>query len=149
MITYQKGYGDNMSKIPFGKITFNVVGVTFEKRQGKLWNLRKAEYDPTKKVFLSLRREKNNERDKNAIAVIAHISDGKQPVFKIGYVPANIAVWLAPRMDNGLMVFAYAKSKNAKFVHGGNGHNLGVTLKVVYELLPSEVSKVTVSADKA
>ena len=68
-----------MSKMTFGKITFNVAGVTFEKRQGKLWNLRKAENDPTKKIFLSLRREKNNERDKNAIAVIAHISSGKQP----------------------------------------------------------------------
>lgn len=149
MITYQKGYGDIMSKMAFGKITFNVAGVTFEKRQGKLWNLRKAEYDPTKKVFLSLRREKTNERDKNAIAVIAHISDGKQPIFKVGYVPANIAGWLAPRMDNGLIVRAYAKSTGAKFVHGGNGHNLGVTLKVVYELLPSEVATVAVSADEA
>ncbi len=135
-----------MSKMTFGKITFNVAGVTFEKRQGKLWNLRKAENDPTKKIFLSLRREKNNERDKNAIAVIAHISSGKQPIFKIGYVPANIAGWLAPRMDNGLMVRAYAKSKDAKFVHGGSGRNLGVTLKVVYELLPSEVATVSVSA---
>lgn len=137
-----------MSKMAFGKITFNVAGVTFEKRQGKLWNLRKAENDPTKKIFLSLRREKNNERDKNAIAVIAHISSGKHPVFKIGYVPANIAGWLAPRMDNGLMVRAYAKSKDTKFVHGGSGRNLGVTLKVVYELLPSEVATVSVSADK-
>ncbi len=138
-----------MSKPAFGKITFNVVGVTFEKRQGKLWNLRKAENDPTKKIFLSLRREKNNERDKNAIAVIAHISEGKQPIFKIGYVPANIAGWLAPRMDNGLIVRAYPKSKDAKFVHGGNGHNLGVTLKVVYELLPSEVATVTIPTDNA
>ena len=138
-----------MSKMAFGKITFNVAGVTFEKRQGKLWNLRKAENDPTKKVFLSLRREKTNERDKNAIAVIAHTGSGKQPIFKIGYVPANIAGWLAPRMDNGLMVRTYAKSTNAKFVHGGSGRNLGVTLKVVYELLPSEVATVTVSADEA
>jgi hypothetical protein len=52
-------------------------------------------------------------------------------------------------MDNGLMVRAYAKSKDAKFVHGGRGRNLGVTLKVVYELLPSEVATVTVSADEA
>ena len=144
-----------MSKPAFGKITFNVAGVTFEKRQGKLWNLRKAENDPTKKIFLSLRREKNNERDKNAIAVIAHISEGKQPIFKIGYVPANIAGWLAPRMDNGLIVRAYPKSKDAKFVHGGNAflnnerHNLGVTLKVVYELLPSEVAIAPVFANKA
>ena len=138
-----------MSKPAFGKITFNVAGVTFEKRQGKLWNLRKAENDPTKKIFLSLRREKNNERDKNAIAVIAHISEGKQPIFKIGYVPANVAGWLAPRMDNGLIVRAYSKTKDAKFVHGGNGHNLGVTLKVVYELLPSEVATVTIPTDNA
>lgn len=136
-----------MSKIVFGKVTFNVAGVTFEKRQGKLWNLRKAESDPNRKIFLSLRREKNNERDKNAIAVIAHVSGGKHPAFKIGYVPANVAGWLAPRMDNGLMVRAYAKSKDAKFVHGGNGRNLGVTLKVVYELMPSEVVAVTVPAD--
>lgn len=114
----------------FGKVTTKVAGVTFKNRQGKLWNLRKAE-NAGQKVFCSLRREPNNEYDRCAIAVLAHTENS---TFKIGYVPKNIAIWLAPRMDNGLLVRAYATEKNAKFVHGNKGQNLGVSIKIVYEL---------------
>lgn len=134
----------------FNKIVFNVAGVTFENRQGKLWNLRKAELDKNRKqkVWLSLRREKTNMRDSNAIAVIAHVPGAKQPAFKIGYVPANIASWLAPRMDAGLMVRVYAKQNGAPFVHGGHGANLGVTIKVVYQLMDSELARVPLLAEE-
>lgn len=121
----------------FGKVNVKVAGTTFEGRQGKLWNLRKAE-NAGNKCYCTLRREPKNERDVNAIAVIAHIEEGA--TCKIGYVPANIACWLAKRMDAGLIVRAYAEDKNAKFVHGNKGQNLGATIKIVYEIAPTEVA---------
>lgn len=131
-----------MTNKTFGKIEIAVAGVTFENRQGKLWNLRKAE-NAGQNVYCSLRREPKNERDTNAIAVIAHTENSN---FKIGYVPANVACWLAKRMDNGLVVRAYATDKGAKFVHGNKGQNLGVALKVVYELGANEVAKAELDA---
>lgn len=133
----------NTNKV-FGKVTIRVAGTTFEGRQGKLWNLRKAE-NAGKHVYITLRREPNNERDKNAIAVLAHIEDEKKIVaFKIGYVPANVACWLAKRMDAGLIVRAYAEDKGAKYVHGNKGQNLGATIKIVYEIAETEKAVATV-----
>ena len=121
----------------FGKVTVKVAGTTFEKRQGKLWNLRKAE-NAGEKCYCTLRREPKNDRDTNAIAVIAHIEDGA--TCKIGYVPANVACWLAKRMDAGLIVRAYAEDTGAKFVHGNKGQNLGATIKIVYEIAQAEAA---------
>lgn len=115
----------------FGKVIVKVAGTTFDNRQGKLWNVFKAE-KAGKKVQMYLRREPKNERDEHAIAVIARIEDGA--FAKIGYIPADKARWMSTYMDNGLTVRAYAPEKGAKFVHGNKNVNLGVTLKVVYEI---------------
>lgn len=124
----------------FGKVTCNVAGTTFEGRQGKLWNLRKAQNEG-KKCYLMLRRDPKNSHDPNAIEVLAHIEgDVKHPTFLVGYVPAKVSCWLAPRMDKNLVVRAYAKQKNAPFVHGSKDVNLGVAMKIVYELEANEVA---------
>lgn len=132
----------------FGKVITKVAGTTFEGRQGKLWNLRKAQNEG-KKCYLMLRRNLNNSHDKNAIEVLAHIDgeDVKNPTFRIGYVPASISCWLAPRMDSGFIVRAYAEEKDKPFVHGNKGVNLGVTMKVVYELGANEVAVAEAEAE--
>lgn len=136
-----------MTNKTFAKVNVNVAGTTFDNRQGKLWNLRKAE-NAGKKCYCTLRREPKNERDVNAIAVIAHVeTEDKNTAFKIGYVPANVACWLAKRMDAGLIVRAYAENKDAKFVHGNKGQNLGATIKIVYEIAPTEAAVAEVEAE--
>lgn len=121
----------------FGKTVINVTGTTFNGRQGVLWNLRKHDKD----AYITLRRERKNEKDPNAIAVIAHTKDTKPG--KIGYVPANIAAWLAKYMDEGMIVRAYRAEKDAEFVIGNgrkNKGNLGCKLRIVYELRPTDIA---------
>lgn len=122
----------------FGTITLNAAGTTFNNRQGILWNLRKHEDGS----YVSLRREKKNADDPNAIAIIVH-PKGTKPA-KAGYVPKNIAAWLTKYMDEGKIVRAYRPEKDAKFVVG-NGKkdkgNLGLKIKVVYELRESDVAR--------
>lgn len=81
------------TKKVFGKVNVKAAGVSFEGRQGKLCYLRKHEDD----AYLTLRREKGNAADPNAIAVIAHVKGGT--TCKVGYVPAKTARWLAAYMD--------------------------------------------------
>ena len=87
----------------FGRITIHTAGTTFENRQGKLWNIRKNNAQGIPSTTM-LRREPNNKYDPNAIAVLVE-SNGT--VAKVGYVPANNAVWLAKLMDEGRIVRAY------------------------------------------
>lgn len=114
-------------KKTFGKINIKAVGTTFDRRQGKLWNVRKfmAKGEP---ITVMLRREPKNEKDPNAIAVL--VKTGKT-VAKIGYVPADKALWLSKKMDNGLVVRAFGGA-----VIGGSGKaaNLGFTFKIVHEI---------------
>ncbi len=112
-----------------GKINLNATGTTFQNRQGGLWNLRKH----SDGAYITLRREKNNDRDKNAIAVIAH-AKGTKPS-KVGYVPADKALWLAPRMDNGQIVKAY----HPQVV--GYGKKLGLNFDIVYDIAKPIVSE--------
>ena len=114
----------------FEKITVHAAGTTFQNRQGKLWNLRKHE----KGAWIELRREKHNEYDDNAIAIIAHTKTTRPA--KIGYIPANVAASLAKRMDSGLMVKVF-KPTSGKFVTGNK--TLGCVLTIVYQLAPNEV----------
>lgn len=122
-----------MAKTVCNKIEFNIAGTTFEGRQGKLWNLRKHD----KGAYVMLRREKNNKYDPNAIAVIA--VTGKTHS-KIGYVPKDKALWLAPKMDAGLLVRAY-RPASGKFVTGGSGKckTLGCTISVVFDITQVKV----------
>ena len=113
----------------FGKTELKAAGVTFKGRQGYLWNLKKVlEKDP-KGAYLTLRREPNNEVDENAVAIIAHVKGGA--TMKIGYVPKNKAIWIAPAMDAGRIT----RCSNLS-VNGGikKDSNLGVRFQLAYEL---------------
>ena len=118
-----------MKKI-FGKAKMNVTGTTFENRQGKLQNLRKAE-----SAFLTVRRDKKNENDENAVKVLAHTvsKNGKRSVFCIGYIPADKAVWVGPALDAGKIV----RITNFKVVGGGKA-TLGCQITLAHELYEVE-----------
>lgn len=128
-----------MSKT-FGKIEIAVAGVTFNNRQNKLWHLYK--YD--KGAYLTLRREKNNAHDANAVAVIAH-TPLTNTHFCIGYLPANISCWVAAAIDEGRMLRCYrikVDNKNQPLVVGvgRKGNNLGCHFNLVYEIPQQQVA---------
>lgn len=110
----------------FGKIQTAARGVMIDKRQGKLWNVRKytANGNP---IITMLRREPNNPRDPHAIAILVKTD---KTVAKIGYVPANIAFWLSKRMDSGLIVRAI----DGKVTGGRKVKNLGFKFTVMHEI---------------
>jgi hypothetical protein len=118
----------------FGKTYMKAVGVTFKDRQGKLWNIRK-QMNNGEKLTIMLRREPSNPYDKNAIAVLAQCGESTA---KVGYVPADKALWLAERMDAGLSVRAYKG-----MLTGGSGRakTIGLTFEVVYELPVAEATE--------
>ena len=131
----------------FGKMTIKVAGTTFDGRQGKLFALKKAEREGQEKIFLTLRREPRNERDRNAIAVLAHTA---KSVFKIGYIPADVALWLAPKMDAGLIARCYAckdgEGRPMSYVTGGGRLNMGAKFTLIHEL-QAELAKVAMEAE--
>ena len=113
-----------MTQTIFAKIVdVKLAGPSFYQEQ--LWALRKAD-----KAYLTLRREPNNKHDVNAIQVLAHAisKNDKQSVYQIGYVPKNMAVWLAKAMDKNMIV----RLCNYKFVGGYNKKTLGLRLDVVH-----------------
>ena len=118
----------------FGKTYMKAAGVTFQDRQGKLWNIRK-QMNNGEKLTIMLRREPSNPYDKNAIAVLAQCGESTA---KVGYVPADKALWLAERMDAGLSVRAYKG-----MLTGGSGRakTIGLTFEVVYELPVAEATE--------
>ena len=118
----------------FGKTYMKTAGVTFQDRQGKLWNIRK-QMNNGEKLTIMLRREPSNPYDKNAIAVLAQCGESTA---KVGYVPADKALWLAERMDAGLSVRAYKG-----MLTGGSGRakTIGLTFEVVYELPVAEATE--------
>lgn len=118
----------------FGKTYMKAAGVTFKDRQGKLWNIRK-QMNNGEKLTIMLRREPSNPYDKNAIAVLAQCGESTA---KVGYVPADKALWLAERMDAGLSVRAYKG-----MLTGGSGRakTIGLTFEVVYELPVAEATE--------
>lgn len=113
----------------FGKILTKTAGTTFDGRQGKLWNVRKAA-DRGEPIVTMLRREPENPYDSNAIAVLVQ-AGRKGTVAKVGYVPANTAFWLAKKMDAGLVVRAFKG-----VVTGGSGKakTLGFAFEICHEI---------------
>lgn len=88
MITYKKG-----NKMPTRII--NVVGVTFDGRQDIIAKMSGRE-------AVRLQPEPLNTYDKNAVAVIATLSDGSNA--HIGYISKSLAFELAPMMADGQQV---------------------------------------------
>jgi hypothetical protein len=81
-------------KLVKNQVTAKIAGVTFGYRQEaikRLWN-----YEPRRVVF-TLRREKENPHDANAIAVdVTVIGKG---TFHMGYIPKETAGIISPLLD--------------------------------------------------
>lgn len=81
----------------------NVAGVSFNKRQSKIYYIwRNLQKDP-QSVFVSLRRNPHNEYDTNAIQVIGHVRGEK--AVDLGFINKDLAAELAPLMDSGKRVW--------------------------------------------
>lgn len=77
-----------------------------------------------KNCTLSLMREDKNEYDPNAVAVKMHCActDGKNRVASIGYLPKDMAFYMAAVIDAGIEVTIALKG-----IYGGiGGKNFGV-----------------------
>ena len=70
---------------------------------------------------LTLKRDKQNQYDKNAVEIIANDK-------RIGYLPAHVAREVAPRMDNDANYKCYVSE-----VTGGGNKHYGCNLKLVLE----------------
>lgn len=101
---------------------FHAAGTTFKGRQGYICyiNRNKAQ------AYVSLRRERNNAADANAIAVIGHVAGGKH--VPLGYVPRQLAKKLAPLMDAGRTVWC----ENFRVVCGGQKRTYGIVVEISY-----------------
>jgi len=108
-------------KLP--KLETKVAGVTYGNRQKAIEHL--AQYDPAA-ISIHLERERDNEHDRNAVAVYAAV-EGKG-AYHMGYLPRALAAFIAPLMDAG-------KAVNALFreVRGGYQpwHNYGLLVEVI------------------
>ena len=82
-----------------------VAGVTFGSRQGVLANMLRLTRQG-QKIYFTLRREKKNKNDTNAILVIAHCNSQKKHI-PVGYIPKEKARELAPVMDSKQSVWVY------------------------------------------
>lgn len=117
-----------------------VVGVTFENRQYIVQTLEKMESSNKDSVDIELRRESDNQYDKNAIAVDVTYEDPSfltKKTRQMGYISKELAEDLAPEMDAGLefMVVDYQTT-------GGYNKTRGVNLSIVRK--ESDMSKITV-----
>lgn len=81
------------------QVITKAAGVTYGKRQKALEHL--ARYAP-EQISIRLERERDNEFDRNAVAVIATVQ-GKGS-YCMGYLPRALAAFVAPLMDAGKAV---------------------------------------------
>ena len=102
-------------------VTFSNEGENTQNRQriiADLW--REGHLDEG--TELTLRRDPHNPYDPNAVAVLA--PDARQ----LGFLPAAVAMDIAPRMDQGEIYCAFVAS-----VTGGDADSwYGVNIKIVY-----------------
>lgn len=66
----------------------------------KYRNLSQRQINELVNETVDLKREPSNEHDPNAIACFAYLQEG---MLHIGYIPAKLAIHLAPMMDEGGM----------------------------------------------
>ncbi|WLR55428.1 HIRAN domain-containing protein [Mesobacillus subterraneus] len=94
----------------------NLTGVTYEGRQGII--AQTEEWDQ-----ITLKRDKNNQHDRNAVGV--YNSNGRS----LGWVPKGYASNIAPQMDKGITLYAEIKK-----IVGGNGYNYGIEVRISNDL---------------
>lgn len=83
-----------LAKLPLVKT--KVAGVTFGNRQKAIEHL--SHYNPAD-IYITLKRDRNNPTDRNAVAVIATVN-GKGS-YCMGYLTRALAAFVAPLMDAG------------------------------------------------
>lgn len=98
-------------------VNFKAAGVTFANRQGLLCHL-----NTCKNPRLTLVREKTNAYDPNAIKIMAH-TDIKR--FPVGYVPRNLAAYIAPLMDANTYIYL-----DSFQMTGGRGLTRGLNIQI-------------------
>ena len=103
-------------------LNIKIAGVTFGNRQTAIANLKK--YD-VENISINLEREKENEHDNNAIAVIATVRD--KGSYTIGYIPKTLSTIIAPLIDYGKAVTAQFKEVIGKYQAY---HNYGLAVSV-------------------
>ncbi|MCM3364885.1 HIRAN domain-containing protein [Niallia sp. MER TA 168] len=104
------------------KFSTNLAGVTYDGRQKII-----AQTSQFEKI--SLRRDKNNRHDRNAVGV--YNANGRS----LGWLPKGFAAIIAPEMDKGIEFY----SEIIKIV-GGNGYNYGIQVRISNDLLKMEKS---------
>lgn len=97
------------------------AGVTHGNRQALLDHL--TRYNP-EDITVTLRREKNNAHDHNAIQIVATVRSKGSAV--IGYINRKLAAALAPLLDRGATI---ASRFNA-VIGGERGYNYGLALEL-------------------
>ena len=91
-----------------GKIYTKIRGVTYDNRQAFIKELSAGD-------LLFLKRETDNPYDENAIAFF------NERGYKLGYISKNIARWVAPMIDDNIIISAMVQN-----ITGGSGLNYGV-----------------------
>lgn len=111
----------------FGSIDINAVGVTFDGRQDRLDAVRKLMLAGVA-VSATLVREPDNRFDRNAVAIAVRTPRGNE---RVGYLPADVASWIAPRLDKGKPVYV----RNPHVVGSRDpGMSLGLRFELKWEL---------------
>jgi len=103
-------------------ILSKVNGVSFGNSQTALQHLLK--YEP-QDIAVELIREPNNEHDENAVGV--HVSAKDSKTYQIGFLPRDLAQYMAKLIDKGIMITATFKG-----VTGGTEyyHNYGALIEL-------------------
>ena len=105
-------------------IETKVAGVSYGNRQTALEHLKK--YD-SELISVNLERDRTNEHDNNAIAVIATVT-GKGS-YTIGYLPRTLSATIAPLIDYGKAVTAKFQQVIGKY-HNYHNYGLSVSLSI-------------------
>lgn len=100
----------------------HVVGTTFKNRQGCICYIMKNAAN----AYVSVRRDKRNKFDANAIKVIGHVKGGKH--VELGFLPKALAKKIAPVMDSGKRPWV----SEFRVVCGGKNRTYGVVIDIQY-----------------
>jgi hypothetical protein len=111
----------NLVKLPQ---VSRVAGVTFENRQKAIQHLTRY---PQANIEISLERDKGNQYDSNAVAVVASVVN--RGSYIIGFLPKNLAALLAPVLDRGESV-----ESTLKEIAGGYSANAKYGLVISFKL---------------
>jgi len=114
------------------KYNSKLVGVTFEGRQAVISTLKGGEP-------LRVRREAENEYDKNAVAVDVQLGEEWLP---IGYIAKDKNLEIAKSLDAEVPVQIVMSS-----ITGGSGKSFGVNIELQYNEAPQEVKKAPTQTD--